>query len=295
MIKDFYKINIFLTLAREKSFSKASKKLGISQPAVTQQIRLLEQFLGTTLIDRKKSGILLTKDGERIYDLSLDYEKFIYGFEKEVFNLLGKEVEFRIGTTSTIGNYVLPKYIANLKSIIGNDIFVKISEQNDIMSDLKNNKLDLAICDDYTDIDGCISHEWLNLELTICSNVKLPETLTKNQLFEYKWICRGEESSTRRVVKEAFKKLGISCNNFDIISTLTTDTSIKHTLLNSDKNTPILSILPRHVLENEIRYGNIFVSSLEGAEFFKAIHIYYQKEKKHDVYLKGTLAQLQKS
>ena len=42
MLKDFSKIETFLTVVREKSFSKASKKLGISQPAVTQQIKLLE-------------------------------------------------------------------------------------------------------------------------------------------------------------------------------------------------------------------------------------------------------------
>ena len=295
MIKDFYKINIFLTLAREKSFSKASKKLGISQPAVTQQIKLLEQFLGTTLIDRKKSGILLTKDGERIYDLAIDYEKFIYDFEKKVFNLLGKEVEFRIGTTSTIGNYILPKYIANLKSIINNDVFIKIGEYKDIISDLNNEKLDMSICEDFDSIEGCISHEWMKLELVVCSNVKLPKVLTKKQLFDYKWICRGEESSTRKVVKEAFKRLSISCHNFDIISTLTTDTSIKHTLLNSDQKTPILSILPKYVLENEIKYGNIFISQIEGAELFKTIYIYYKKDKKNDVYLKGTLSLLQKN
>ena len=54
MIKDFTKLETFLVVVREKSFSKASAKLGISQPAVTQQIKYLEEMLGTQLIERKK-------------------------------------------------------------------------------------------------------------------------------------------------------------------------------------------------------------------------------------------------
>ena len=54
MLKDFSKVETFLTVVREKSFSKASKKLGISQPAVTQQIKLLEEYLDIQIVDRKK-------------------------------------------------------------------------------------------------------------------------------------------------------------------------------------------------------------------------------------------------
>ena len=64
MLKDFSKIETFLTVVREKSFSKASAKLGISQPAVTQQIKFLEDYLETKIVERKKNGIKLTKEGE---------------------------------------------------------------------------------------------------------------------------------------------------------------------------------------------------------------------------------------
>ena len=62
MLSDFTKLNTFLTVVKEKSFSKASMKLGISQPAVTQQMRFLEDYLDTQILDRKKNGILLTKE-----------------------------------------------------------------------------------------------------------------------------------------------------------------------------------------------------------------------------------------
>ena len=56
-----------MTVIKEKSFSKASAKLGISQPAVTQQIKFIEEYLDTKIVERKKNGIKLTKEGEDLY------------------------------------------------------------------------------------------------------------------------------------------------------------------------------------------------------------------------------------
>lgn len=50
MLKDFSKLETFLTVARERSFSKASAKLGISQPAVTQKIKSIERYLGSKAV-----------------------------------------------------------------------------------------------------------------------------------------------------------------------------------------------------------------------------------------------------
>jgi len=88
MFKDFSKVETFLTVVREKSFSKASRKLGISQPAVTQQIKLLEEYLNIQIVDRKKNGINLTKAGEELYLVFLRLEKHMLGIEKEILKLM---------------------------------------------------------------------------------------------------------------------------------------------------------------------------------------------------------------
>jgi len=75
MLKDFVKMETFLTVARERSFSKASAKLGISQPAVTQQIKYIENYLEAKIIDRKKNGIKLTPEGDELYKVVTQLEK----------------------------------------------------------------------------------------------------------------------------------------------------------------------------------------------------------------------------
>ena len=89
MLSDFTKLNTFLTVVRERSFSKASAKLGISQPAVTQQIKFIEDYLDLKVIDRKKNGIKLTKEGDQLLNIVLKLEKAIANAEKEV-NMQGR-------------------------------------------------------------------------------------------------------------------------------------------------------------------------------------------------------------
>ena len=69
VIKYLDKIYTFLVINRESSFSKASRALGISQPAVTQQIRILENHLGVTLFERKKKRCDFDKRRSNIFNI----------------------------------------------------------------------------------------------------------------------------------------------------------------------------------------------------------------------------------
>ena len=82
MLNDFAKLETFLTVVREKSFSKASAKLGISQPAVTQQMKFIEDYLDVQIVDRKKNGIKLTKEGQILHGIALKIEKCVNSAEK---------------------------------------------------------------------------------------------------------------------------------------------------------------------------------------------------------------------
>jgi len=91
MLSDFTKLHTFLTVVKEKSFSKASAKLGISQPAVTQQMRFLENYLDAAIVDRKKNGIRLTKEGEKLHIIAQKIEKVITSSEKELLKIINKQ------------------------------------------------------------------------------------------------------------------------------------------------------------------------------------------------------------
>ena len=201
MLKDFVKMETFLTVARERSFSKASAKLGISQPAVTQQIKYIENYLEARIIDRKKNGIKLTPEGDELYKVVTQLEKSIISLEKDVLKIIKKEMTFRLAASYTIGSYVIPGECLNtIAESIGNDVILSIDLTDKIIEGLKERRFDVGLIESPLFDDDLVYREWFDDELVIFSNTPLPKTVNTEELYEYKWVCREEGSHTRKLI-----------------------------------------------------------------------------------------------
>jgi len=159
MLKDFAKVLTFLTVVRERSFSKASAKMGISHPAVTQQIKFIEEYMQVKLLDRKKNGILLTKEGDELYKIAQRLEKCIQNTEKGIVRIINKELNFIISSSYTIGSYILPSYLNDIKESIANEVFINIKNSNEAIDDLVSEKADIALIESPNFRDGVIYRE----------------------------------------------------------------------------------------------------------------------------------------
>jgi len=259
MLKDFAKLQTFLMVTKEKSFSKASAKLGISQPAVTQQIKFIEEYLDTKIVQRKKNGILLTKEGEDLYRIAKRLEKAIENSEKELIKIINKEFTFVVGSSNTIGNYVLPNYISEIKQRIDNEVHMNVEKSCNIISALEDKKIDLALIESPVFHDDIIYREWIEDELVFFSNQPLKKYLTAEDLVEFDWICREEDSHTRKLTAEVFEEIGVECKNFNVIGVMQSQTAIKESILNSDNSTqrPLVSVMSKHALKNDIDAGRL--------------------------------------
>jgi DNA-binding transcriptional LysR family regulator len=288
MLKDFVKLETFLTVSRERSFSKASAKLGISQPAVTQQIKFIEKYLGVKIIERKKNGIKLTAEGEELYKIAASLEKEINSSEKDILKIINKEMTFRLGASYTIGTYVIPGECLNeMSDTINNDVNLSIDNSETIIQKLKDRKLDVGLIESPIIDSDLIYREWVEDELVVCSNVPIPKSLKTEELYEYRWICREETSHTRKVIAEVFEELGVSCKSFDVISEVSNTTAILQTIKRSNKDTnkPVVTILSRHAVEDEFAKGELFEARLRGYTMTRKFYIVYTKENKHNAYV----------
>ena len=290
MLKDFAKIETFLTVVREKSFSKASKKLGISQPAVTQQIKLLEEYLDLQIVDRKKNGIKLTTAGEELYKVCLKLEKYILTAEREMLRLVNKEVIFVLGASPVIGNYILPDFLNDIQEAIKNNVMLKVADAGDITEKLIDRKVDLALLEAPIFQDGVIYREWMEDELIIASRSPLPKIVKKEDLFEFDWICREEESSTRKIIHESFEKIDVDCKNFKVRSIVTSSTAVKQTLLKADTSgRPVVSILSKFIVNDEVEKGTLYISKMKGLKLSRMLYLCYLKDRKHDALIDNVI------
>jgi len=288
MLKDFVKLETFLTVARERSFSKASAKLGISQPAVTQQIKFIEKYLAVKIIERKKNGIKLTPEGEELYKIATRLEKEIHSAEKDILKIINKEMTFRLGASYTIGTYVIPGECLNAMSdTIHNDINLTIDVSAKIIDDLKERKLDIGLIESPVMDNDMVYREWLEDELVVVSNVPIPKILKTEELYDYRWVCRDESSHTRKVVTEVFEELGVSCKSLDVISEVSNTTAVLQTIKRSKKNEekPVVSIISKYAIADEVTNGELFEARLRGYTMIRKFYIVYSKENKHNAYV----------
>ncbi|QOP46321.1 LysR family transcriptional regulator [Sulfurimonas paralvinellae] len=287
MLKDFAKLQTFLMVIKEKSFSKASAKLGISQPAVTQQIKFIEDYLDTKIVERKKNGIVLTKEGEDLYRIATRLEKAIQNSEKELLKIMNKEFTFVMGSSFAIGNYVLPNYLGEIKKRIDNEVFMNVDVSSNIIDQLEDKKIDVALIESPIFKDGIIYREWVEDELVVFANQPIKKHLSADDLLDFDWVCRNEESHTRKLTAETFDEIGVNCNSFNVIGVLASQTAIKETVLHADKNAerPLVSIMSRHVIKAEIENGTLYEARLKNHKITRHFYIAYLKERKHDAFV----------
>jgi DNA-binding transcriptional LysR family regulator len=287
MLKDFAKLQTFLMVIKEKSFSKASAKLGISQPAVTQQVKFIEDYLDTKIVDRKKNGIILTKEGEDLYRIALKLEKAVQNSEKELLKIIKKEFTFIMGSSFAIGNYILPNYLGEIKKRIDNEVFMNVDLSVNIIEQLEDKKIDVALIESPVFHDGIVYREWVEDELVLFSNQPIKKHLSSEDLFEFDWICRNEDSHTRRLTAEVFEEIGVQCNNFNVIGVLASPTAIKESILHADKSSerPLVSIMSRHVIKSELANGTLYEARLKNHRITRSFYIAYLKDRKHDAFV----------
>lgn len=201
----FEELKTFIAVVDCKNFTKAAENLNLSQPSVSTHIKNLEAFFGVTLINRsvKQKSISITESGNVLYKRA-----------KEIlnsFNVTVKEVKeltdtvkgvLKIGASSTIGEYILPKFISEFYTRYPEiNIEVLIDNTYGIATKLKNMNLDVGI------IEGSVASAYFNQEYFLDDKMVLAApydaTIEKSKLnidaLQNKcWVAREYGSSARQ-------------------------------------------------------------------------------------------------
>lgn len=110
---DVYEMYVFLAAAETENFSEAGRRLQLSQPAVSMQIRSLEDKLGVDLFHRAGRHIHLTEAGHALVGMARDLVNLAIRTEEAMKSMQGRVVgELKLACSTTSGKYILPKYIA---------------------------------------------------------------------------------------------------------------------------------------------------------------------------------------
>jgi len=141
------RLSVFFSVARLLSFTKAAESLHMTQPAVTFQVRQLEEYFNTRLFDRTHNRISLTAAGEKVYEYAERIFQLYHEMENSVRELTGEISGVLIlGASTTIAEYMLPSLLGDFKNKYPDvNIRLKVSNTDGIVSMVEHNVIDLGV------------------------------------------------------------------------------------------------------------------------------------------------------
>lgn len=259
------KLKLFCTVAETKSFSKASRIVHLTQPAVSLQIQALEEFFETKLFDRTEGSVRLTPAGKLLYKHARHILQHYAEVEKDIGKLTGKlKGGITIGASTTLGNYVLPRVLVDFKRKHPKIKMNMLVGNTKRIEDLLNSGLiDIGL------VEGEVSKAALKAEpvapdeLILIIHPGHPWAKKKTvipvlEITREPFILREEGSGTRQKTEEYLASHGVSIRDIHIALVLGSTESVKEAV----EAGLGISIVSRWSVRNEEKNGRLRVLSL---------------------------------
>ena len=271
-----YQLLVFKEVVEAKNITLASKRLHVSQPSISIQIKGLEQEYGAKLFERNNKGVTLTREGEILYEYSCRAIQ-IMREAREQINELSRDHHrcISLGATLTIGEYILPIIIGHLDYISDSlDFKVKIANTEIIAQDILENRIHIAL------VEGPVpEHHSINVEtfwhdeLALVVPVNHPwvkrESVTFDELTNERMITREIGSGTRNVMELALSAGGFDPARLNIIAELGSTEAIKQAVIDG-LGVTIISVL---TVQKELKFSLLKTLRIDGCQLDRPLNI----------------------
>jgi DNA-binding transcriptional LysR family regulator len=276
------RLQVFHAVAKHLSFTKAAEALFMTQPAVTFQIRQLEEHFDTRLFDRAHGRIALTTAGQ----VALEYAERILNMSAELDTRL-KELSGQvagpllIGASTTIAEFLLPQVLGEFKSRypgVVPRLFVANSEA--VQARIAERTLDLGFIEGDSHLPSLVTDNCCEDELQVVCAPSHPlakvGAVTPKALTEHAYISREPGSGTREVIDHYLEKAGVSPDQLQVVMELGSPEALKGLAATGLGFT----IMSRATVDKETRLGQLVRVPLV-PRLTRSLAVVYPKERFH--------------
>lgn len=275
---DIHQLKTFITLAKTSHFSRAAEELFLTQPAVSNHIKALEEYYQIPLFQKIDQKYVLTEPG-----------KILYGYAERVFNVINEakrsldgfsQLDFGslfIGASSNIGVYVLPKLLGEFKSRYPKiEIKVSIGPTYLIESKMLANEIDIGIVEAPTRsaeiVDAFHWEEKLSLIVSPRHPWAKANKIDPAQLSDEFFIVGEKGSGTRKVMVDA---LGEVVNKLRVLLELGSTEAVKKAV---EENLGVSVVMDCSVTR-ELKQKTLKTVAISEADLKKRINVIHLKGK----------------
>nr|VFK39680.1 MAG: DNA-binding transcriptional regulator, LysR family [Candidatus Kentron sp. TC] len=270
------RLQVFHTVAKMLSFTKAAEALHMTQPAVTFQIHQLEEHFDTRLFDRTHHRITLTDVGKQVYEYSDKIFTIYTQMENRIRDITGHALNVLIlGASTTIAEYMLPPLLRGFKDTFPDlTIRLRMGTTNEIVSMAEHGEIDLGMVEDpVTD---------KNLKVEKCRTDRLVvvvprqhqlasrESITATTFVKHPYIIRAGDLG---IILDYVKTAGLDINALSIAMELGSSEAVKGAI----EAGMGISILPRATVAKELSLKTLVSIRLD-PPLEKSLSLVYRKQ-----------------
>ncbi len=252
------RLKIFHTVARLLNFTKAAEELHMTQPAVTFQIRQLEDQFNTRLFDRTHNKVTLTEVGKQVFVYADRILKLYEDMTRSVTDMTG-EVSggVTLGASTTVAEYMLPLLIGKFKAKYP-EVMISLQESNTeyIVAMVESNEIDIGI------VEGSVANKNLivdplhtdELVVIMPNDHPLAErtSVSVSDIVEHPFIARESGSGTQETVQNYVAQHG-DHDILNVVFELSSPEAIKGAV----EAGMGLSIVSRATIDKELRLNTL--------------------------------------
>ena len=228
-----FRLVVFRAVAEQLSFRKAAEELYLTQPAVSLQIKALEEDIGVQLFDRSGAHITLTAAGKVLLNYCEQVKTLLVQTEHEIAALSGEHAgQLALGASTTIAQYVLPRLLGEFRRehprvhptlISGNteQIVEALVQQKIVLGFIEGPARNREVktepfLEDELALIASTAHEWAERNSVSCSEIS-----------SIPLLMRERGSGTRHVIEMALERQGVKRSSLHIVMELDSTEAIK--------------------------------------------------------------------
>ncbi|MFO7799348.1 LysR family transcriptional regulator [Rhodohalobacter sp.] len=273
-----HQLDVFASVAKNKSITKAAKELFMSQPAVSIQVKKLQEHFDIDLIEVIGKQLYLTDAGVELYNSQKKIKSELKSLEMALDELKGvmkgKLSIVVVSTAKYFMPYILGKFRDELPHV---QISLKVTDRIEVASQLKENACDLAVFSQLPEGIALEQIGFLSNPLVLAASPNHDLANKKNiqweDLKKYDFLIRETGSGTRLVMESLLNQESI---NPKIVMELSTNEAVKQAIMAGIG----ISLVSRYSLLNEEKMGKISVLDVKGLPYVNNWKLVYPKGKK---------------
>ncbi len=270
---DLHHLRVFAAVFRQRSFSRASEELLLSQPTVSDHIKSLEEYLGCRLFDRLGRSIIPTNEAGALYHRVCEIIEKVESI-KELAGLAGGELngELIIGASNIPGTYLLPPVMMEFKRLNPGVLFkIEIADSREIVQRILSQDLLIGIVGSKQFSHNLNYTQFVDDEIVVVASPKLSikNRVSLDELLSYPMICREEGSGTRKEFDRYLDLHGKSADKIKILGCFGSTDAVKQAV----KTGAGIAVISRFAVAEDLKHGTLKLIRVSGNEIRRQLYI----------------------